>query len=128
MRPIRRDTRERAGVSESTSRSAGKNFDQSPTTSTVPIPPKTTAGTVPIRAAITPARNSPSSLEAPMKTDSTALTRPRNSSGVATWISTRRMMTLTMSAPPSSASIASDSHRFVEIPNPIVASPNTATQ
>ena len=45
-------------------------------------PPITTAGTGPISEAITPARNSPSSLEAPMNTMLTALTRPRSSSGV----------------------------------------------
>ena len=45
-------------------------------------PPSTTAGTSPISAAATPDSNSPSSFDALMKTISTALTRPRSSSGV----------------------------------------------
>ena len=45
-------------------------------------PPITTAGTAPTSAAATPDSNAPSSFEALMKTISTALTRPRSSSGV----------------------------------------------
>ena len=46
--------------------------------------------TVPISAAIVPARNSPSSFDAPTKTMLTALTRPRRSSGVQSWIRVSR--------------------------------------
>ena len=63
---------------------------QSTVTAIVPMPPITTAGTVPISAAETPARNSPSSFEAPTKTLFTALTRPRTWSGVQSWISVSR--------------------------------------
>ena len=43
--------------------SSGNRQAQMPATATAPTPPNTTAGTVPISAAIVPARNSPSSLE-----------------------------------------------------------------
>ena len=62
-----------------------------------------------------------------MKTDSIALTRPRMASGVLTSTSTRRMTTLTMSDAPSRNSMASDSHRFRDSPNPTIDSPNTPT-
>ena len=68
----------------------GNSQAQRPATATAPTPPKTTAGTVPISAAMVPARNSPSSFDAPTKTMLTALTRPRTSSGVQSWISVSR--------------------------------------
>jgi hypothetical protein len=46
------------------------------------MPPATTAGTVPIRAAVVPDSNSPSSLDAPMNSMETLETRPRMGSGV----------------------------------------------
>jgi len=48
----------------------------------VPTPPRTTAGTAPNHCAVRPDSNWPTSLDAPMKTMLTALTRPRISSGV----------------------------------------------
>ena len=45
----------------------------------------------PAGAAMTPARNSPSSLDAPTNTILTALSRPRTRSGVQSWISVSRM-------------------------------------
>ena len=48
----------------------------------VPMPPITTAGTVPNHAAVTPDSNSPSWFDAPMNIELTADTRPRIASGV----------------------------------------------
>jgi hypothetical protein len=50
-------------------------------------------------APATPDSKAPSSLDAPMKTFSTAMTRPRISSGVARGTIVARMKTLTASAP-----------------------------
>jgi len=61
-----------------------------------------------------------------MKTELTALTRPRISSGVSSWTSDWRMTTLTMSAPPettSATSATSESTKEVDRPNTIVAAP-----
>src|SRR5690349_11788029 len=77
--------------------SGGNSFIHSATTANVPMPPNITAGTVPIRAAVVPDSNSPSSLEAPMKSMETADTRPRIASGVESWIRLPRILTLTMS-------------------------------
>ena len=60
--------------------------------------PITVAGN-PMACAIKPLSNAPSSLDAPMNTFSTAITRPRFSSGVTSGTSEPRMYTLTMSAP-----------------------------
>ena len=49
----------------------------------VTMPPTSTDGTEPMAPAIMPARKSPSSFEALMATELTALTRPRMPSGVA---------------------------------------------
>src|SRR5579872_6687019 len=68
------------GASWSTRRSDGKSHDHSKTIAMVPNPPSTTAGTVPNHCAVMPDSNWPSSLEAPMKIQLTALTRPRMSS------------------------------------------------
>ena len=62
---------------------AGKSRVQTPPTTSVATPPMTTDGTTPHQAAVTPDSNSPSSFEAPMKTEFTALTRPRIASGVS---------------------------------------------
>src|ERR1700730_6784292 len=94
----------------------------------VPAPPITTEGTVPNQAAVTPDSNSPNSLDAPIKSEFTALTRPRISSGVASWIKVTRTYTLTMSEAPSNASATTDSVKSVESPNTIVATPKIAIQ
>ena len=63
----------------------------SPATATVPMPPMHHRRQRCRRSqAETPARNSPSSFEAPTKTMFTALTRPRTWSGVHSWISVSR--------------------------------------
>ena len=103
--------------------SSGKSLDQAPATSNVAQPPTITAGTVPNQAAVTPDSNSPSSLEAPMNTAFTALTRPRISSGVSSCTSRWRTYTLTMSPAPITSSAASDSQKLPEAPNTMVASP-----
>jgi hypothetical protein len=67
-------------------------------TASVAAPPSTTAGAVPRSCPATPDSKAPSSLEAPMKTFSTASTRPRMSGGVTRGTSVARMNTLTASA------------------------------
>src|SRR5580698_8136251 len=71
--------------SRSSLRRAGKNAIHNTPTKIVPTPPSTTEGTVPNQAAVKPDSNSPSSLDAPIKREFTALTRPRIASGVANW-------------------------------------------
>jgi len=66
-----------------TIRSCGKSHVKRPTTTSVPIPPITTDGTVPNHAAVIPDSNSPSSFDAPINNEFIALTRPRIESGVA---------------------------------------------
>ena len=66
----------------------------------------------PSSAAATPDSNAPSSFEARMNTDSSALTRPRSSGGVRSGASVPRISTLTMSAPASTASATSDSGKW----------------
>ena len=78
------------------------------------------------QAAVAPDSNSPSWLDAPMNTESTALTRPRIASGVSSWIIVWRTTTLTMSAAPVTHSAASDSANEVDRPKTSVARPNTA--
>ncbi len=58
-----------------------EQLDPHPVTTKVPIPPMTTAGTVPNQWAVKPDSNSPNWFEAPMNKPFTALTRPRISSG-----------------------------------------------
>ena len=65
---------------------------------TVKTPPITTAGTAPTRAAAMPDSKAPSSFDAPMNSSSTALARPRISSGVGERPSVNRSTTLTMSS------------------------------
>ena len=81
------------------SRSEGNRNQNTPTTPSVSTPPSTTAGPTPSNVLATPDSNAPSSLEAPMNTFSTAMTRPRMWSGVASGTRVERMITLTASAP-----------------------------
>ena len=57
----------------------------------------------------------------------TADTRPRMASGVTICTRLWRTYTLTMSAPPSTASAATESHSPRDRAKPRVATPNTAT-
>ena len=88
----------------------------------VATPPSTTAGTAPINAAAMPDSNAPSSFEPLMKTISTAFTRPRSSSGVASATVIDRMFMLNMSAKPATASAAQESGNDFESPKTIIAS------
>ncbi len=63
-----------------------------------------------------------------MKSELTALTRPRISGGVASCSSDPRMMTLMVSAAPPTASAARESQRLCDIPKITVATPKMATQ
>ena len=83
----------------------------------------TTAGTAPTSAAATPDSNAPSSFDALMKTISTALTRPRSSSGVTSGRIVCRSTTLTMSTPPPTASASSESHIASDRPKAIIERP-----
>ena len=56
-----------------------------------------------MRAAATPDSNAPSSFDAPMKTPSTAFTRPRSAFGVASATVVARMFIEIMSAKPLTA-------------------------
>src|SRR6185437_2803288 len=111
----------------STRRNAGNSFIHVATTTSVPMPPTTTAGTVPNQAAVVPDSNSPNSFEAPMNSIETADTRPRMKSGVASWIRVLRIFTLTMSVAPSRNRQNSDKGNQVERPKPMVARPKAAT-
>ena len=71
--------------------------------------------------------NSLISLDAPVNTELTALTRPRISSGVAICINVVRIFTLTMSAAPRTAIATSDTHRISDSPNATVQIPKTTT-
>ena len=90
-------------------------------------PPATTAGTAPSSEAATPDSKAPSSFEALMKTDSTAVTRPRSSLGAATTAIVLRMFTLTMSTPPATARATTESGSDFESPNTMVATPKAPT-
>ena len=68
-----------------------KHPAHSTATSNVTPPPSTIAGTRPNQAAVNPDSNSPSSLDAPINTEFTALTRPRIASGVSSCTSRPRM-------------------------------------
>ena len=82
-----------------------------------------TAGTAPMSAAATPDPNAPSSLDALMKTISTAVTRPRSSSGVTSGRIVWRRTTLTMSTAPPTARARSESHIVSERPKTIIVAP-----
>jgi hypothetical protein len=90
-------------------------------------PPATTAAVGPSRNAASPDSNAPSWLEALMNTISTAVTRPRSSSGVASAAVVERMFIEYMSAYPVATSAANDSGALRERPNTTVATPNAAT-
>ena len=108
-------------------RATGKSLHHTPATTTVAIPPITTAGTAPISAAATPDSNAPSSFEALMKTISTAFTRPRTSSGVTSGRIVERRTTLTRSKAPPKASASMDSHIWRERPKTTMHAPKPAT-
>src|SRR5580658_4784331 len=108
-------------------RSAGNHHAHNAVTANVPIPPKITAGAVPNQPAVIPDSNCPSSFDAPMNIMSTAFTRPRIWSGVATCTNVTRITTLTISAAPVSANATNDTMRLREIPNTIVKTPKAAT-
>src|ERR1017187_2531531 len=93
----------------------------------VPTPPNTTAGTVPNHCAAIPDSNWPTSLDAPIKTTFTALTRPRISSGVESWMSVWRTITLTMSHAPISANAASERASLRDKPKITVKTPKPHT-
>ena len=61
--------------------------------------------------------------ELEMNTMLTALTRPRISGGVRTCTTVERITTLTMSVAPSTTIAASDSPKWRDSPNTIVATP-----
>ena len=72
-----------------------------PTTVNVTQPPKTIAGTVPIKRAVNPDSNWPISFDEPMNIEFTAETLPLISSGVSICNRVDRMITLTLSKEPS---------------------------
>ena len=98
-----------ASSKRSMPRSCGKPQAQSAAAAIARTPPMATAGTAPISAATVPDSNAPSSFEPPMKTRSTAFTRPRSSGGVSNGPSVERMNTLIMSAAARPARAASES-------------------
>ncbi len=83
---------------------------------------------MPSRAAATPDSKAPSWFEVPVKSECTALTRPRIASGVRIWASDMRMTMLTTSAAPSTVRAISESVKLVETPNTTVAAPKTITE
>ena len=87
----------------------------------------TIAGTNPNHAAVKPDSNSPSSFDAPINTEFTALTRPRISSGVFSCTSNERMNTLIMSPTPSMTRAVIATQNVWVNPNTNVAAPNAAT-
>ena len=91
------------------------------------MPPITTAGTAPTSAAAAPDSKAPSSFDALMKTISTALTRPRSMSGVASAVIVARMFMLIMSAKPLTARATIESANECESPKTIMLAPKTAT-
>ena len=91
------------------------------------MPPRTTAEAGPSSWPTTPDSKAPSSFDAPMKTASTASTRPRLSAGVASGTRVDRMNTLTASAPESARSATKATAKLVVTPSTIVPTPNSAT-
>ena len=92
--------------------SVGKSLSQLKATSKVPTPPITTDPTGPTAAASAPDSNSPSWLDAPMKMELTADTRPRSSSGVSSCMTVSRMTTLMLSAAAMRAACLRLSHEL----------------
>ncbi len=78
--------------------SSGKSRIQIRTTTIVPIPPISTAGTAPNQAAVKLDSNSPNWFEVPMNMEFTALTLPRISSGVLNCTKDALITTLKTSA------------------------------
>ena len=93
----------------------------------VATPPSTTAGTAPMSAAAMPDSNAPSSFDPEMNTISTAFTRPRSSSGVASATVIERMFMLNMSANPATASAAHESQNDFDSPKTMWDAPKIAT-
>ena len=93
----------------------------------VATPPKTTAPAVPSTAPATPDSKAPSSFEAPRKTPSTAITRPRAGLGVTNGTSVARMNTLTESAALNSSRAAKATAKLRVSPRTMVPTPNRAT-
>src|SRR5437870_13045086 len=91
------------------------------------MPPTTTEVIGPHHAAVTPDSNPPSSLDAPMKTELTAETRPRLESGVRIWISEWRMTTEMLSKAPVRTRAIIESVKERERPKRIVARPKALT-
>src|SRR5215471_8064494 len=108
-------------------RNSGNSHIHSTTTRIVPTPPITTAGTAPNQCAVSPDSNCPTSFDAPINTEFTALTRPRISSGVPNCTSVCRTITLTMSHAPTSTSAAMLRTTFLDNPNATVQIPKPAT-
>src|SRR4029079_12666996 len=112
---------------ESISRSDGNSHANELATSSVIIPPAAIDHGRPKARAATPLSNAPSSLEAPMKTPSTAVTRPSCSCGVASGTSEPRMNIDTMSAAEMTTSAMKATAYEVVSPNTIVPNPKIAT-
>src|SRR5882724_4091820 len=109
-------------------RNSGKRIIQSPATARVPSPPSRTAGTAPSSAAARPDSKAPSWLEVPVKSECTALTRPRIPSGVRTCARETRMTMLTTSAAPSTVRATIDKTKLVDSPKITVATPKMITE
>ena len=105
----------------------GRGPSTAAATAIVPSPPIRTAGTVPTSEATRPDSKAPSWFEVPVKSECTALTRPRISSGVRSCTSETRMTTLTTSAAPRTESATSERTKLVERPKTTVAAPKTMT-
>src|SRR5207249_11270582 len=106
-------------------RRSGKRNIQSAAMPMVPRPPRRTAGTAPMRAAIEPDTNAPSWFEVPVNSECTALTRPSIATGVLIWTSEERITTLTTSAAPRTPSAISDTVKLDETAKTTEATPKT---
>ena len=112
-----------SSVSCSALRSAGNRTLQIPVIASAPMPPATTARTAPHHWAVTPLSNSPSSLEAPTKSEFTALTLPLMEAGVANCSIDERITTLIMSEAPTAMRAPRDKGKLREMPKTMVAQP-----
>ena len=97
------------------------------TTTNVPAPPKKMAPTRPNKAAVTPDSKAPSSLDAPINTFSTASTRPRMSSGVASGTRLARMNIDTASTAAAATRAMKATAKLRVKPSTMVRTPNMAT-
>src|ERR1051325_9442538 len=91
------------------------------------MPPATTLVIGPHQDAVTPDSKPPSSLDAPMKTELTAETRPRLESGVRIWMSVWRMTTEMLSNAPVKTRAIMERVKDREKPKTMVARPKAAT-